>query len=70
MTCYIPLMVYHEISQALVYICFLHIGPVANFLLQVLLEIQTSRTEIDIKYHMFENTQISNFQRKARGILT
>ena len=51
-------MVYREISQALVNICFLHIGPVANFLLQVLLEIQTSWTETDIKYHMFENTQI------------
>lgn len=63
-------MVYHEISQALVSICFLHIGPVANFLLQLLLEIQTSWTETDIKYHMFKNTQISNFQRKARGILT
>lgn len=63
-------MVYREISQALVNVCFLHIGTVANFLLQVLLEIQTSWTETDIKYHMFENTQISNFQRKARGILT
>lgn len=63
-------MVYHEISQALVNICFLHIGPVASFLLQVLFEIQTSWTETDIKYHMFKNTQISNFQRKARGILT
>ena len=63
-------MVYREISQALVNICFLHIGPVANFLLQVLFEIQTSWTETDIKYHMSKNTQISNFQRKARGILT